>query len=125
LLSKAYRVVCYYTNWSQYRTGNAKFLPANIDPSLCTHIMFAFAKLTNGLLDMVEWNDQSMYAAVEALRSQNPNLKVLLSVGGWNMGSGPFSDMAISTTARAAFVSSTVTFLQQYGFDGLDLDWVF
>jgi hypothetical protein len=86
--------------------------------------MFAFATLEKGLLATVESNDLSMYSAIEALRGNNPSLKVLLSVGGWTMGSGPFSDMVTNSTTRAAFVSSSLTFLQQNGFDGLDVDWV-
>ena len=36
------RVVCYYTNWSVYRLGLAKYLPSNINPHLCTHLVYAF-----------------------------------------------------------------------------------
>ena len=50
--------MCYYTNWSQYRKKEGQFLPTNIDPFLCTHIVFAFAKLDhNGHLAPYEWND--------------------------------------------------------------------
>ena len=39
---------CYYTNWSQYRPGEGKYLPEDIDASLCTHIYFSFAKMCQG-----------------------------------------------------------------------------
>lgn len=50
--------MCYYTNWSQYRPIGGNFLPENIDANLCTHIVFAFAKIQNDRLDILEWNDE-------------------------------------------------------------------
>lgn len=38
----------------------AKFFPENIDPKLCTHIIFSFAKINNDSeLEAFEWNDES------------------------------------------------------------------
>ena len=53
------RIICYHTNWSQYRPGTQKFFPDNIDPSLCTHIIYSFAKFTNYELAAYEWNDEN------------------------------------------------------------------
>lgn len=52
-----YKKVCYYTNWSQYRTGYANFTPDKIDTRLCTHVVFAFAKLVDNNIEPYEWND--------------------------------------------------------------------
>ena len=54
-----YRLVCYYEDWSQYRPGVERMTPADIDPNLCTHINYAFANLTDGVLAPKEWNDFS------------------------------------------------------------------
>lgn len=40
-----FKVVCYFTNWAWYRQGVGKYLPSDIDPDLCTHIIYGFAVL--------------------------------------------------------------------------------
>lgn len=60
---------------------------------------------------------------IPALRKQNPNLKVLLSVGGW--GARGFSGAAESPGSRAVFIRSVQEVVAQYGLDGIDLDWEF
>jgi chitinase len=49
--------VCYYTNWAQYNRGPKIFVPENIDASLCTHYIYAFAKMDGNKLAPFEWND--------------------------------------------------------------------
>lgn len=38
-------MVCYFTNWAWYRQGDGKYLPSDIDSSLCTHVNYGFAVL--------------------------------------------------------------------------------
>ncbi|KAK3740875.1 hypothetical protein RRG08_011337 [Elysia crispata] len=118
------RRVGYYTNWSQYRHPGGKFLPSDLDPSLCTHIIYAFANLVNNELVASEWNDEtSHYEQVTNLKQRNKELKVLLAVGGWNVGSEPFTAMVATERSRAHFIRTSIQFLRQRNFDGLDLDW--
>ncbi|KAL3875560.1 hypothetical protein ACJMK2_033501 [Sinanodonta woodiana] len=123
------RRVCYYTNWSQYRNSPGKFYPENVDPNLCTHLIYAFATLTGNQLKAYEWNDEStpwmkgMFDRFHSLKSQNPALKTLLAVGGWNLASAPFTHMAATDASRREFASTAVQFLRKNKFDGLDLDW--
>ncbi|XP_006834283.1 PREDICTED: chitinase-3-like protein 1 [Chrysochloris asiatica] len=121
----AYKLVCYYTNWSQYREGNAKCFPDNIDPFLCTHIIYSFANISNNEIDTLEWNDVTLYGMLNSLKKNNPNLKTLLSVGGWNFGSERFSKIASNSQSSQTFIKSVPTFLRTYGFDGLDLSWIY
>ena len=39
-----------FENWAWYRPGLGQMLPEDIDPSLCTHIMYAFAVLDEDTL---------------------------------------------------------------------------
>ena len=44
-LTGDYKVVCYFTNWAWYRPGAGKYRAEDIDPTLCTHIIYGFAVL--------------------------------------------------------------------------------
>lgn len=60
---------------------------------------------------------------IVALKKNNPNLKVLLSMGGWNEGSAIYSDVASDPVRRRKLAENVLQFLQQWGFDGFDIDW--
>jgi chitinase len=69
--------------------------------------------------------DPQFYQDVVQFKSQNPGLKVLLSVGGWNFPSSIYSQLVASQSNRATFIKSCMDFMNRYGFDGIDLDWEF
>lgn len=79
--------MCYYTNWSQYRLNQGKFLPENIDPHICTHIIFAFGWMKKNKLSSFDATDETkagkkgLYERVTELKKLNPNLKILLAIG--------------------------------------------
>lgn len=124
-----YKVVCYYTNWSQYRVKLGKFLPEDIPADLCTHIIFAFGWLKKGKLSSFEGNDETkdgvpgFYARITNLKKTNPKLKVLLAIGGWSFGTQKFKEMSNTRYARQTFIYSAIPFLRARNFDGLDMDW--
>lgn len=122
-----YIMVCYYTNWAQYRNGVGKFMPKDIDPNLCTHIIYAFGKLDGNKITNFEWNDNddyiNLYKQVNEHKAANPNLKTLLAMGGWTAGSLIYSNMASTAANRKEFIDSAIDWLREYNFDGLDMDW--
>ena len=64
-----------------------------------------------------------MYSRVMALRKVNPDLKVLLAVGGWKHRGEPFTDIVKDPVKQTKFVQQTYEFIKKRGFDGFDLDW--
>ncbi|XP_076302977.1 putative chitinase 2 [Lasioglossum baleicum] len=131
--SKSKKIVtCYVGSWAIYRPSNGKFEVSNIDPNLCTHIVYSFAGLNSTSwtirsldpdLDIHDGNGN--YKKVTNLRQKNSELNVLLAIGGWNEGSKNYSELASSPERRNIFINSVVDFLKKYDFDGLDLDWEF
>ncbi len=111
-----YAVVAYVAGWEKLPPVAAQKLSA---------INYAFAHIVDGTIAFDQGGDQSspdvVLARLQALKSRNPNLKILVSVGGW--GADGFSDAALSKASRAKFAQSAATLLTHYGLDGIDLDW--
>jgi chitinase len=58
---------------------------------------------------------------IPELKRQNPNLIILLSVGGW--GCKGFSGAALTEESRRKFASSCLQVIDLYNLDGVDIDW--
>lgn len=121
-------VVCYLGTWATYRPGEGKFDIEDIDASLCTHAVYGFAKLDNETNQIASFDptldiDNNGYGRFVGLKANNPDLKTLLAIGGWNEGSEKYSAMASDEESRKTFVQSAVNFTRENNFDGLDIDW--
>nr|XP_049698952.1 probable chitinase 2 isoform X1 [Helicoverpa armigera]XP_049698953.1 probable chitinase 2 isoform X2 [Helicoverpa armigera]XP_049698958.1 probable chitinase 2 isoform X3 [Helicoverpa armigera] len=126
------KVVCYIATWAVYRPDPGKFSLEDLEPSLCTHLVYSFAGLnetTNTIKSLDPWQDletdygKAGYKRLVGLKQKYPHLKVTLAIGGWNEGSPRYSNMASKPETRAAFIKSVLLMLNNYKFDGLDLDW--
>ena len=90
------------------------------DPSYLTHINYSFAHIKSDF-ETLDIKTESRLKKIVALKSVNPNLKVMLSVGGW--GAGNFSEMAADESHRKNFCNNCLAAVKKYNLDGIDLDW--
>lgn len=120
-------MVCYLGSWAVYRPGDGKYDIENIDPTLCTHLIYTFVGINSDatikILD--SWNELEKGAIdrFNGLRKQNPEIKTLIAIGGWNAESKVFSDVVADPNLRAAFIKNAIEFVSLHKFDGFDLDW--
>ncbi|XP_065090833.1 probable chitinase 10 [Ochlerotatus camptorhynchus] len=122
------KVVCYFGSWATYRIANGKFNIEDINPNLCTHIIYTFVGLdaSNSMVKVLDpWGDVTLqgFKRFVGLKSQNPQVKLMIAIGGWGEGSSAYSAMASSAVSRKAFIESVVTLMKTYGFEGFDIDW--
>lgn len=69
----------------------------------------------------VVWDSCGNEEYLPKIREINPDIKIVLSVGGW--GADGFSQAARSEEGRALFAVSAVSLVETYGLDGIDIDW--
>lgn len=65
-----------------------------------------------------------LFLGITSLKTQNPDLKVIVSLGGWTFNDNGtstqsvFGEIAGSSTNRAKFINNLLDFMDNYGFDG-------
>ncbi|KAG5635380.1 hypothetical protein H0H81_011471, partial [Sphagnurus paluster] len=131
-LDKEYVSFAYFTNWGIY---GADYLVTNITDSYLTHILYAFADTDpiNGTVFLTDsYSDEqilypgdsgddpehNLYGNLKQLyllKLQRRNLKRSFSPGDFNF--------VTNSTSRAIFVQSAVEIVENYGFDGVDIDF--
>lgn len=103
-------IVAYVTSWSNITP----------DPQYMTHINYAFGHVSESFNGVGIANENRLREII-TLKTQKPELKVMLSIGGW--GSGRFSEMAASDEYRRAFAKDCQRVVKEFNLDGIDIDW--
>lgn len=96
-----------------------------------THVNFAFAFFDPDTFQIapMDSNSATPFNRFTALKENYSGLQTWISVGGWSFTDpGPtrqaFYVMASNAANRQKFISGALSFMNTYGFDGLDIDWV-
>jgi chitinase len=88
-----------------------------------THINYAFVNvLSNRAVLSNLKTDTVNLRLLNLLKQKNPDLKILISIGGWSWSEN-FSDAVLTDTSRKAFAESAVEIVKNYQLDGVDIDW--
>ena len=88
------------------------------DVRALTVINIAFGLIRDG---EVVWDAKDARDGIVSIRKSNPELKIVLSVGGW--GADGFSQAARTKEGRERFAASALAIVKEYGLDGIDIDW--
>jgi chitinase len=128
----------YFTNWGTYARN---FQPADLPANEISHVLYSFMNLrADGTVfsgdtyadlekhypgDSWEETGNNAYGCVKQLfqlKKANRKFKVLLSIGGWTWSTN-FPAAASTPETRATFARTSVAFMKDWGFDGIDVDW--
>lgn len=109
-----YSVIAYYT-------GNAEEID-KYQVSKLTHIIFSFAHLKGNELSIDNVENGNTIRHLVSLKQKNPQLKIILSLGGWG-GCETCSDVFATSKGREEFSASVLRLITEFGADGIDLDW--
>jgi chitinase len=104
-----------------YYSGNLQALDS-FDANSFTHIIYCFGHLQGNRLHISKERDTLLIQKMVGLKKQNPQLKVLLSLGGWG-GCKTCSDVFSTKKGRRDFARSVKEINTFFGADGIDLDW--
>lgn len=87
-----------------------------------THIIFCFGHLKGNAFSIGNARDSATIQKMVALKSRNPKLKIILSLGGWS-GCQTCSTVFTTGKGRRQFARSVRDITNYFGTDGIDLDW--
>lgn len=104
-----------------YYSGSSERLDS-FDVQQMTHLIYCFGHLKGNRFHLSAQKDTLLIQKMVGLKKKNPQLKVLLSLGGWG-GCGPCSDVFGTDAGRKEFARSVKEVNSYLKTDGIDLDW--
>ncbi|KAH6655547.1 hypothetical protein BKA67DRAFT_240673 [Truncatella angustata] len=105
--------------------------PSQIPVEALQGVYTAFAYVTTGSYQIVPMpgQDEDLFQRVTDIKKRSPDTKVYVSIGGWTFNDNTsstrevFTHIASNLFNSLQFGKNLALFMNQYGFDGADLDW--
>jgi chitinase len=122
------KIIGYWEGWNTNHACGTMTL-GEIPVDLLTHLNVAFGFIGKDFrITNMDGVSADMYKNVGNLKAKNPDLKIIIALGGWTFSDpGPwqaiFPSLASSESNRAKFIKNLLGFLDEYGYDGVDFDW--
>ncbi|CAG8092001.1 unnamed protein product [Penicillium salamii] len=123
------RVIGYWEAWNtDHACGTMG--PGEIPVNMLTHLNIAFGYITpdDYRITNMDGVSPNLYRIVGDLKQRNPDLKILIALGGWTFNDpgkwqSVFPTMVSTKANRQKFIQNLLGFLSEYGYDGVDFDW--
>jgi len=115
----------YFTQWGPARGYAVRNIETSGSAAKLTHLLYAFATVSPaGHCESTDpAADRRNFDELRALKKRHPNLKILISLGGYAL-SNSFSRVAATPALRSITAMSCIAmFLDGDLFDGIDIDW--
>nr|ABM55664.1 putative imaginal disc growth factor [Maconellicoccus hirsutus] len=130
------KISCFYDSKAYNRKGIAQVTAEELKPAalLCNYIIYSFVGMDSDKYKIKSLDEsldtekgKNNFRAVTNLKLLNPQLKVLVSVGGFWDDDEPekYLKSLEKQEHRAKFIESAVKLAKDYNFDGIDLAWQF
>jgi chitinase len=108
-------------NIMAYYVPEKEVHPDQLPLDKLTHIIFSFSKVIDGEMKFMNEKSGILLEQLVAQKQFHPHLRVMIACGGW--GADGFSDAVSSDENRKKFIASTISFIEKYRLDGVDIDW--
>ena len=117
------KVIGYFPEWGVYEAHNF-FTPDKVDYSGLTHLNYGFAVVKDGVVTMHDTDKAPGLIKDLDKRTEAANVAHMISVGGWNNSQeGVFENATATDAGLEKLANSMVSYMAQWNFDGLDIDW--
>ncbi|WP_083488762.1 glycoside hydrolase family 18 protein [Pedobacter borealis] len=87
-----------------------------------SHLIYSFGHLKGDSFNISSAKDSALITKMVTLKQQNPDLKVMVAMGGWS-ACKDCSEVFSRAEGRKTFAKTTKEILDFFHADGIDIDW--